>query len=211
MLLGVIPFAFICGVVAIDAGFTIPESIAMNSIIFAGASQLIVAQLLGDGAPVLVVILSAFVVNLRFAMYSASLSPHLSELPFRWRTMGSYMLSDQAYGVSIFNLEGASERPHKQFFFLGAAFMLWSSWQVGGIAGVFLGKEVPDSLGLDFAVPLTFMALIIPALKDRGMVAAAVVGGLAATFGGGLPLKTGLLVAACLGICAGLVTEKKAQ
>lgn len=207
LLLGVVPFAFVCGVEAINAGMTIPQSLAMNVIIFAGASQLVTAQLLSESAYPAVIVLTAAGVNLRFMMYSASLSPLLQHLPLRRRSLYAYMLSDQAYAVSIFELEDNRHDPFKHYFYFGAAVALYSSWQIGAWLGTFAGTAVPEEWSLEFAVPLTFLAVIVPAIKTRPMLLSAVVAGVVSVVLRGLPPGTGLVIGAIVGIAAGALAE----
>lgn len=207
LLLGVFPFAFVCGVEAINAGLSVAQSLAMNVIIFAGASQLITAQMISEGAYPAMIVLTAVGVNLRFMMYSASLSPLLAHLPLRHRAAYAYMLSDQAYAVSIFELEEHRREPLKHFFFLGAAIALYSSWQIGAWLGTFIGRAVPENWSLEFAVPLTFLAVVIPAIKTRPMLVSACVAGVVAVVLRDLPPGTGLVIGAICGIGAGTYAE----
>lgn len=207
LLLGVIPFAFVCGVEAINAGLTIPQSLSMNVIIFAGASQLIASQMIAEGAFPAMIVLTAVGVNLRFMMYSASLSPLLAQLPMARRSLYAYMLSDQAYAVSIFELEEHRDNPLKHFYFFGAAMTLYTSWQVGAWLGTFVGRAVPENWSLEFAVPLTFLAVIVPAIKTRPMLVSACVAGIVAVALRNLPPGTGLVIGALCGIAAGTYAE----
>lgn len=206
ILLGVVPFAMICSVAAVGVGLTPLEAMGMSFIVYAGASQLAVLQLLGDGAVWLVMAFTAWTINLRFTMYSATLAPYLQEEPLTRKAPFAYILSDQAFGVTMSHF--ANETPaHPAWYFYGTAATVWGTWQVSSIAGALLGTLVPESWGLDFAFPLSFMALMFAALKDRPAVLAALVGGLAAVLAKGLPYNLGLVLAALLGIVAGVSTE----
>ena len=214
ILLGVIPFAMICSVAAVSVGLTATEAIGMNFIVFAGASQLAVLQLMGEGAVWLVMILTAWVINLRFSMYSATLAPYLQREPLARKATFAYILSDQAFGVTMSHF--ANEMPaNPAWYYYGAAAAIWATWNISAIIGALLGTLVPESWGLDFAFPLSFMALMFAALKDRPAVLAAVVGGLSAVLARGLPYNLGLVLAAILGIGAGVlaenITDKKLQ
>jgi len=212
ILLGVVPFATICSVAAVNVGLTSFEAMSMSFIVFAGASQLAVLQLLGEGAFWPVMVLTAWVINLRFTMYSAALAPHLQEEPLYRKAPFAYILSDQAFGVTMSHF--ANEMPaNPAWYYYGAAAVVWATWNASAIAGAILGTLVPGSWGLDFAFPLSFMALMFAALKDRPGVVAALVGGLSAIFAKGLPYNLGLVLAALLGVGAGLwvenISEKK--
>jgi 4-azaleucine resistance transporter AzlC len=211
ILLGVIPFGLIYGVLAIkDAHLPPDAALAMSSIVFAGSSQFIGEQLLGVGTPGIVIVLTTFVVNLRHTLYSASVAPYLKHLRPVWKVLLAYLLTDEAYAVSITHYDQTAQAvTHKHWYFLGAGLALWSTWQLSSAAGIFFGAQVPDSWSLDFTLALTFIALVVPRLKDRASVAAAVVASLVALIGFGLPYKLGLMAAALVGITAGLWVEAK--
>jgi predicted branched-subunit amino acid permease len=206
ILLGVVPFAMICSVAAVSVGLTPFEAMGMSFIVFAGASQLAVLQLIGEGAFWLVMALTAWVINLRFTMYSAALAPYLQDEPMHRKAPFVYILSDQAFGVTMSHF--ANEMPaNPAWYYYGAAAVIWLIWIISAIAGALLGTLVPESWGLDFAFPLSFMALMFAALKDRPAVVAAVVGGTSAILARGLPYNLGLVLAALLGIGAGVLAE----
>jgi len=209
ILVGVFPFGMIYGVLARQSGLSIPASQAMSSIVFAGSAQFITAQLVSQAVPGLVVVLTIAVVNLRHALYSASVAGFVQHLSPGWKMLLSYLLTDEAYAVIIthYNREGSSGNQH--WFFLGAGLTLWSFWQISTALGVFLGAVIPTGWSLDFALPLTFIALVVPALKDRAGLAAALVGGVIAVLAFSMPYKLGIIVAALAGISAGLLVEGK--
>lgn len=206
ILLGVIPFAMICSVAAISVGLSPFEAAGMSFVMFAGASQLAVLQLLNTGAHWAVMLFSAWIINLRFTMYSAALAPYLKDEPDRRRLPFIYVLSDQAFGVSMAKF--STEMPeYPAMYFYGAAGMIAATWLVSAIIGAALGTLIPPSWGFEFAFPLSFMALMFAAIKDRPSVVAAVVGGGIAVLAKGLPYNLGLILAATLGIAAGMLAE----
>lgn len=207
ILFGVIPFGLIYGVLGVSAGLPPLLAIAMSSVVFAGSAQFIGAELIGLGAPGPIIVLTTLVVNLRHMLYSASLAPHLRHLSPAWKWLLAYLLTDEAYAVTILHYERPGPPAHKHWFYLAAGLTLWAAWQASTAAGVFLGARVPPSWGLDFTLALTFIGLVVPALSDRAAVAAALAAGLGAVFAYTLPLKLGLLVAAAAGILAGLLIE----
>lgn len=207
ILLGVAPFGMIYGVLAVGAGLPANAAQAMSFIVFAGSSQIVAVQLMGAGAPALVTILTIVVINLRHALYSASIAPYTKPLSAPWKALLSYLLTDEAYAVTIshYNQEGDKTRRH--WYFLGAGLMLWTCWQVSTAAGIFLGAQIPSSWGLDFTLALTFIAIVVPALKDRPSVLAALSAGVTSLLAYGLPYKLGLVAAALVGIVVGLLAE----
>ncbi|QWC20527.1 AzlC family ABC transporter permease [Halorubrum sp. 2020YC2] len=210
LMLGIAPFALVAGIAAVDAGLGLAEAVGMSVIVFAGASQLAALELLGENAPLAVVVGTAAVINLRMLMYSASIAPHFAEYGRRLRAGLAYLLTDQAYALSVAEFDENPDRSRWRYY-LGAAASLWIVWQIGTVAGVVLGAGVPDAWGLTFAVPLVFLALLVPAMKDRPTTVAGAAGGAVAVAAGGLPLNLGLLVGALCGVAAGLLTEVTAS
>jgi len=207
ILIGVIPWGLIYGVIAIGAGLPPAAALAMSSIVFAGSAQLIGAELLGGGVPGPVIVLTTLVVNLRHMLYSASVAPYLKHLSNRWKWVLAYLMTDEAYVVMISNYQRPTDLTYKHWFALGAGLILWTSWQLSSAAGIFLGGRIPASWSLDFTLALTFIGLLMPALGDRASVVAAAAAGLVALLAFDLPLKLGLIVAAGIGITAGLTVE----
>ncbi|HNE04555.1 MAG TPA: AzlC family ABC transporter permease [Anaerolineales bacterium] len=207
ILIGVIPFAMITGVGAVSVGLSFWESMGMSVFVFAGASQLVVFQLMSVGTPWIIMVLTAWVVNVRFTMYSATLAPYLQKLSTGRKALLAYMLSDQAFGVSMSRFISTDKEIDYRWYYFGAALIIWLAWQVSAVIGTLLGALVPASLGFDFAFPLSFMALMFGALRDRPTVVAALTGGFIAVLAKSLPYNTGLVLATFLGIIAGYVAE----
>ncbi len=207
ILLGVVPFGMIYGVSAISAG--IPASIAqaMSFIVFAGSAQFVIVQLIAAGTPSLVIILTAFIVNIRHMLYSASVSSYIRKLHPLWKWLLAYLLTDEAYAVIILHYQKPGDDRWKHLYFLGAELALWTTWQLSTAAGIFLGGHIPASWSLDFTSTLTFIALIVPTLKDRISTTTALTAGLTALLVFALPLKLGIAVAALVGITVGLTLE----
>jgi len=208
ILLGVIPFGLIFGAVAISAGLPASLAQAMSSVIFAGSAQFIAAELMGIGTPALVLLMTTFIVNLRHLLYSASLAPHVNKLPLRWKMLLAYLMTDEAYAVTIIHYnEGRTPAATRHWFFLGAGVALWTTWQATTAIGIFLGASIPASWSLDFALALTFTGLVVPTLRDRPHVAAALTAGLVAVLAASWPYKLGLIAAAIAGILVGTALE----
>ncbi len=227
ILIGVIPFGMIYGVVAVGAGLGGQAAQAMSAIVFAGSAQFVAAQLFGAGVPGLVIVLTGGVINLRHALYSASLAPYLQQLSPKWKWLLAYLLTDEAYAVTITHFlkgenlgEGtvgdAPDNPErhaafsKHWYFLGAGLALWGTWQASTAVGITLGAVIPQSWSIDFTVALTFIALLVPALRERASLATALTAGLVAVVAAGLPYRLGLLMAALVGIVVGVWMEGRA-
>lgn len=209
LLIGVLPFGLIYGVTAVAAGMPPLMAQAMSSVIFAGSAQFVTAQLIAAAAPGLVIVATVFVVNLRHMLYSASLTPHVAALPLPWRALLAYLLTDEAYAASITQYAKLPTAAHKGWHLLGSGVTLWISWQLSTAAGVFLGASVPSSWPLDFALPLTFIALLVPAIVDRASIAAAAAAGITVLLAMQMPFRLGLIVAALVGMLVGLAVEQR--
>ena len=209
MLLGIIPFGVITGVAMVASGIPPAAAMLMSVVVFAGASMVASAQLLASGTPALLVVFTTLFINLRFMVYSASLRLHFARLPLRWRLLFAYLLADNVYGLTLMYAENRPEAA-KRDFFLGAGGAVWIAWQLAVAAGIALGAGIPASWRLEFAAPLAFIAMTIPLLRDRAMVAAALAAGLAVLAGHEMPLKLSVALAALIGIGTGLLMEKKA-
>jgi len=209
LMLGVIPFGMIYGILAVSVG--VPANVAqmMSVIIFAGSSQFVSAQLFGLSVPAVINIFTVWVINLRHGLYSGSIAPYLQKLPTRWKWLLGYLLTDEAYAVSIIHYQQEGDDRNKQWFFLGSGLTLWTIWQLSTAAGIFLGASVPTSWSLDFTLALTFIALVVPGIKDRASLGAALSAGLVAVVLFNLPLKLGLLAASLIGILVGLLLERE--
>lgn len=227
ILIGVIPFGMIYGVLALDAGMSPIETQAMSSIVFAGSSQFIATQLIGNAVLGIVIVATIGVINLRHLLYSASISPYFAKLSRSWKYFLAYFLTDEAYAVAITHFrkldlhaeefEQGGKLPevlsdhikNRHLYYLGAGMGLWSSWQISTAAGIYLGAIIPQSWSLDFTLSLTLIALVVPTLEDRASVLSAVTAGLIAVFAFTLPYKFGLLIAAFSGILVGVLIKRK--
>ena len=209
LLIGVIPFGLIYGALAVNAGLSKAAAQMMSSIVFAGSAQFITTQLVHEAAPGLVIVLTIAVVNLRHMLYSASMAPYIAALPTRWKAVLSYLLTDEAYAPTILYYEKHGVTPYAHWFWLGAGCTLWLFWQTSTAVGIFLGAAIPESWSLDFALPLTFIAMLVPVLRGRPAIAAALSAGVVALLAFSLPYKLGLIVAALVGILVGTLLEGK--
>ncbi|WP_338740292.1 AzlC family ABC transporter permease [Haloplanus salilacus] len=228
LLLGLVPFGLVAGVAAVDAGLSPFQAVGLSVVVFAGASQLAVVDLLGRDASLAVVVLTATIINLRMSMYSASIAPHFADFRRRWRILCAYLLTDMSYALAIAEFTDGGERSgdgdtsdtdsddptvdsadptHRRGYYLGAAVAMWLVWQAATVVGVVVGARIPDRWGVGFAVPLVFLALLVPDLTDRPRVLAALVGGSVAVAGAGWPLNLGLVGGALAGVVAGVVAD----
>lgn len=209
----VAPFGLLFGVVGTEAGLDIPQVMGFTVLVIAGASQFTALQLMADGAPTLIVVASALAVNLRMAMYSASLAPYLGGAPFWQRALAAYMNVDQTYALGHTEYEARPEMTPAQrmAFFFGTATPIIPVWVASTAAGIWVGAALPPALGLDLAVPITFLALIAPALRTLAHVAAAVTSVVMAIVLGFLPWNLWLLAAGLAAMIVGAEVERRME
>ncbi len=208
MLVGA-PFGLVFGVAATAAGLDLPQALVFSVAVIAGAAQLAAVQLMTDNAPAMVILITALAVNLRMAMYSASLTPHLGAAPLWQRALIAYLMVDQAYATSILRFEQQPELSlrAKVAFYLGVVTLICPVWVLGTLAGALAGDRIPASIPIGAAVPIAFIGLIGPMLRKLAHVAAAlvsVVGTLALAW---VPHNMGLLIAAFAAMATGAAVE----
>lgn len=211
MLVGVAPFGAIYGVVALQSGIGPLQAMLMSSVLFAGASQFLLAQMVGAGAPGLVTFGAVALINARHALYSASLAPLLAPLPRRWKLLLAYLLTDEAYAAAIGTLMQRPQPAHAHWVLFGSGFALWAGWQLSTAIGIALGQQLPSGLELDFALPLTFIAIVVPMITSRALLAAALAAGAGAVLLAALPYKLGLFLAALVGLLVGAMWSREAS
>jgi len=207
----VAPFGMLFGVVGTEAGLNLAEVMGFSVLVIAGASQFAALSLMQENAPVVIVLITALAVNLRMAMYSASLTPFLGAAPIWKRAVAAYFLVDQSYAVGVAKFERAPEMTLSQrlAYYFGVVSPICPVWYVSTLAGAVLGTQIPESLALDFAVPITFLAIIAPMLRTAAHVAAAFVSVSLALLFGFLPYNLWLLIAAVAAMMTGAEVERR--
>lgn len=206
----VILFGLVSGAVMAEAGLSLFETVAMTVIVLGGASQLAAVQMLLDGTSVVVIVATCICINLRFGMYSAALAPWFSGMPADTRRLAAYVVHDQSFGVAMARFSARDEDWRSRMtFFLAVGGITALVWQATTALGHVLGAAMPPDWPLDFAMPLIFIAMVVPFLKGRPKWLAAVVAAGSALLLRDVPLDLGLLIATGLGITAGCVAESR--
>ena len=213
---GVIAFSTVVGVAATQVGMPPVPAFLLSAFSFAGTAQIAAYELMGRGAPAWVVVLTAFVINARYLMYSASIAPYFKQLSLLWKTAMGFLLVDQTYAIAIIQFRDQArfpsgnqqdERGTQQWFLLGMGLTVWIPWIGAAAVGILLGVQTPPEWSLTFVVPLVFVAILVPVLRDSPSIAAAFVAGTVALWALELPLNLGMLVASGSGIMTGLLVE----
>ena len=196
LMIPVVPFGLIFGVLSIDIGFSPIETMGMSLIVFGGASQIILLQLF-SGA-----------VNSRHLLYGAVVSEHLSDLKLIWKIVISYFLVDQAFARSNEYFKKNKDK-NKYFHLFGGGITCWVIWQTTTFLGIVLGTFIPEKLGLSFAVPLTFLALLVNDFRKLINVIVIIISGLVATFGFNyVPYKAYVIIAGVIALVIAAILTK---
>jgi len=205
----IIPFASLFGLLATEAGLSVVEALTFSVAVIAGASQFTALQLLQEDVPTVIVLISALTVNLRMAMYSASLTPWIGGAPIWQRALAAYLTVDQTYLTSITQYEREPKMtvPQRMAYFFGAVSPVAPMWYIFTLIGAMLGSQVPDSWALDFAIPITFLAMIAPMFRTLAHVAAALVAVVVSLLAVGVPYSLGVIIAGVAGMITGAQVE----
>jgi 4-azaleucine resistance transporter AzlC len=209
LVVGGIPFGIIFGALAVTSGLSEGGAAAMSAFVFAGSAQFIAAGLVASGVSVGFIVLTTFVVNLRHLLYSATLAPHMTHLPQRWLAPLAFWLTDESFVVVVSRYAKNDDSPFKHWYFLGSAIFMYVNWQLCTYIGIWTGRSIPNpaNWGLDFAMIVTFIGMLVPFVRKKPALVAALAAGSVAIGLNFLPNKLGLMAAALAGIGAGMITE----
>ncbi len=209
LVVGAIPFGLIFGATAGTNHLSAGGAVAMSALVFAGSAQFIASTLIAHQASAVIIIVTTFVVNLRHALYSASLAPHLKGLSQRWLFPLAFWLTDESFVITISHFDAPDASLYKHWYLLGSELFMYSNWVLCTLIGVIAGQYIhdPASWGLDFAMVVTFIGMVVPFIRNRPALMAVIVSAITATLTYSLPNKLGLFIAAILGVAAGLISE----
>ncbi|MCZ4353145.1 AzlC family ABC transporter permease [Roseovarius aestuarii] len=213
----VVPFGLLFGVVSSELGLHVLEAITLSLMVLAGAAQFTGVQLLAEGTPALIALIAALAVNLRMAMYAAALAPHWQGAPLRERAFAAWLVVDQGYACAMLAYEKNPDWSSRQKlrYYVGTVSLICPFWCAFTVIGAVLGTAIPPEYALDFAVPITFLAMIGPMLRTGAHMAAALVAVFASLLLAWMPYSLGLLVAGALGMITGaqveLITRRRGE
>lgn len=209
LVVGAIPFGLIFGALAVNSGLSSAAAMGFSLFVFAGSSQFIASGLVAQGVSIGLIIFTTFIVNVRHALYSATLAPHMKHLPQRWLLPLGFWLTDETFAVVVTRYNQTDESPFKHWYHLGSSVFMYVNWNFWTFIGLVAGQSIPDlsRFGLAFAMDVTFIGMVVPQLKNRPMLLAALVAGFGAVILNSLPNKLGLIVAVFIGIAVGIIAE----
>ena len=213
LMLGALPFGMIYGAVAVASGLSPAAAVAMSAFVFAGSSQFIAVGLIASQTPPAIVVLTTLVVNLRHMLYSATLLPYLKHLHPAWRMALAFWLTDETFAVTVRRFQRGDGCRERHWYQFGSSVAMYLNWQLWSLVGLMLGNRIPQASdwGLDVAMPITFIGMIIPFVKTVPMMVCVLTAGAASLLTLGLPYKLGIIVSACAGIIAGLLAERSTK
>lgn len=211
LIVGAIPFGLIFGALSVSSGLSALSTLAMSAFVFAGSSQFIAVGMVAAKTGWLLIVLTAFVVNLRHLLYAVSLLPYIKPLTQRWKIPLAFLLTDEAFAVAIRRYESREMSSFKHWYYLGAALFMYFNWLLCTFLGMTIGRLIPNAAdwGLDFAMSVTFIGMVVPYLKTRPMGLAVAIAAIVSLLAAPLPHKLGLMVAAIAGITTGVLSERR--
>lgn len=206
MMVGAAPFGVIFGTLVTAGPLHLWHGQLMSLAVFAGSSQFIALGLIASHASFAVIWATTLVVNIRHVLYSATLAPYVARLSPAWRLALGALLTDEVFAVAYAHYRHASPGQIGPHYFLGSGLSMYVNWQIWTLAGLLFGAAFPrlQSLGLDFAMVATFIAIVVPQLVSRRYIASAATAGVVALACAGLPYKLGLLAAVAAGVAVGV-------
>ena len=196
----VVPFGLIFGILSIDIGFSPLATMGMSLIIFGGASQIILLQLFSGGASSFIIISSVGAVNSRHLLYGAVLSEYLENLSLIKKLLISYIIVDQGFAESNKFFKKNKSEQYLHYHLIGTGCTMWVCWQIATLSGIILGSFVPEELGLKFAIPLTFIAIVIQDLKKIDHLIVMIVCGLSSLLFYDAPFRSYIIISPILAL-----------
>ena len=205
----VVPFATLFGVVAIEAGLSLAQTLSFSILVIAGASQFAALQLMLENAAIGFILAAALAVNLRMAMYSAALAPHLGAAPLLQRAFIGYLNFDHSYVLAVAKYEDQPDMPLRArvAYFFGVSLTIAPLWCLFTYIGAEIGVWIPAHWEVSFVLPFAFLSTVAPMLKSPAHIAAAGVSIVLALALAGLPSGSGLLIAALCAMITGVLVE----
>lgn len=204
--IAVLPWGLLAGSFAIDIGLHPLEGQALSVILFAGSAQLVAMGMIKAGAGLTTMLLTTFFITSRHFLYSVSMRSKISPLPLRWRLSLGFLLTDELFAVCGHQ----TDKQFNRWYALGAGLSFYLFWNLATFAGIVAGSYIPalNELGLEFAVAATFIAIVIPTIKNIPILVS-VLGALVLSVGLTYwEIEGSLMFASVGGMLLGYLTEK---
>ena len=203
--LGVFPFGIAYGILGIEVGLTNIQTYLLSIIIFAGVSQIVFAQLFSTFTPSFMIVGTIGIVNLRHILYGVSLSSYLKKLSLKWRVILSYLITDEAFAISYKRFSEEKKTKYMHFHLLGSGITLWISWQISTLIGIFIGPSIPNSLNLEYVIPLSFIAIVVVSINTKIKLIVFIMSALLSILLRDLPWNLWIITSALISIIIGVL------
>ena len=203
--LGVFPFGIAYGILGIEVGLTNIQTYLLSIIIFAGVSQIVFAQLFSTFTPSFMIVGTIGIVNLRHILYGVSLSSYLKKLSLKWRVILSYLITDEAFAISYKRFSEEKKTKYMHFHLLGSGITLWISWQISTLIGIFIGPSIPNSLNLEYVIPLSFIAIVVVSINTKIKLIIFIMSALLSILLRDLPWNLWIITSALISIIIGVL------
>ena len=207
-LIGIAAWGLVTGIAMIKSGFTLAQALGMTFFVFAGSAQLAALPLIVLSAPIWVIFLTGFMVNLRFVIFSVIIAPHFTHLKFRQKAFWGYMTGDVSMIYFMQRFPTEQPEPGKFAYMKGLFVANWAAWQFGSVAGIFLGNMIPQSWGVGFAGTLAIMCVLLPMILNRATLVGVIAASAVALATYHWPYKLGMLCAVITGMLCSMAWEE---
>jgi len=212
----IVTWSVVTGIAMAKSTLTIQQAIAMSLLVYAGSAQLAALPLIAVGAPIWMILVTSFMVNLRFVIFSLGLQAHFSYLSMWRRIVLGYFTTDFSYLSHIKRFpkpenkeELAKDQEHLRLYsMMGFQTANWISWQIGSITGILLASQIPNDWGLEFAGAVALVVIIGPMLDRTSARWAAVTAGAVAVMTYGIPYRLNIILAIGAALFVGMILDK---
>lgn len=206
--LAVLPWGILCGSLAIQRDFSVLEALLMPLVVFAGSAQLVAIELMANNASLATILFTTFVISSRHFLYGLALRDKLKVLPTRWRYSLGFLLTDELFALSGNSKAFVGKLRLIYALVAGGSFYLF--WLLWNVTGIVAGSYLPDltQLGLDFAIAVTFIALVVPTVTNLPMVITVAVAALLSVLFKLLHFELDLVAAAIIAMYCGYLTDR---
>ena len=204
-------WSIVTNIALISAGLKPFETFWMNILVYAGSAQLAVMPLIAGDFPLWTIWVTAFIVNLRFVIFSAMLQTHFKQYSFWKRVSIGYLNGDIAFAKFIqkFSAIGRVHTEHTELlYFLGMAITNWVIWQLGVTTAIVFGSYIPDAWGIGFAGTLALIALIVPAVQNKTALVSALAAAAACILTINFPYRLSIVCSVAAGVGAAILMDK---
>lgn len=207
---GLFSWGVVSGIALVKSGLTVAQATGMTLIVFSGTAQLAALPLIASGASYLMIAFTIALTNLRFLVYSASISADLRGLRWPLRALLGYLTTDN--GIAIYQMSDRADRARQRVaFILGCNLPVWVSWQIGSLVGIAAAAVLPGTAELSYLGLLAVLAIVVQMTRTRLAVWTVIAAAVWAVLGADWPMGGGMMAGIAAGVGVALALERMAH